>query len=395
MPTSRIVLLGICFLPTILFAQDEPPKSLDPEITIELFAESPQIKTPTGIDVDSRGRVFAIESNTHFRPDGYDGHPTDRLLLLTDTDDDGQCDNVQVFADGFTHAMSVAVRPEWLRDERGVRSDERKDENRNSLSSLVSTPSSLQLFLATRRAVWLLEDTDGDNVCDQRTKLAWLETPGDYPHNGLAGFAFDALGWMYFGFGENLGAEYKLYSREMTSVQPPTSAGEPLQPLTGKAEGGNIYRMRPDGTQLSHWATGFWNPHASCVDAFGRLFTVDNDPDSRPPCRLLHVIEGGDYGYRFRNGRKGLHPFTSWNGEVPGTLPMVAGTGEAPSGILAYEHDAFPEKYLGNLFVTSWGDHRIDRFVLKEKGASFESIAEPFITGGENFRPVGIALAPD
>ncbi|MCA8999399.1 MAG: c-type cytochrome, partial [Planctomycetaceae bacterium] len=49
----------------------------------------------------------------------------------------------------------------------------------------------------------------------------------------------------------------------------------------------------------------------------------------------------------------------------------------------------------GNLFVTSWGDHRIDRFVLKEKGASFESIAEPFITGGENFRPVGIALAPD
>ena len=65
-------------------------------------------------------------------------------------------------------------------------------------------------------------------------------------------------------------------------------------------------------------------------DAFGRLFAVDNDPDSRPPCRLLHIVEGGDYGYRFRNGRKGLHPFTAWNGELPGTLGMVAGTGEAP-----------------------------------------------------------------
>ena len=74
---------------------------------------------------------------------------------------------------------------------------------------------------------------------------------------------------------------------------------------------------------------------------------------------------------------------------------MVAGTGEAPSGILAYEHDAFPEEYLGNLIVTSWGDHRIDRFQLQPKGASFESVAEPFIVGGENFRPVGIALAPD
>ena len=80
--------------------------------------------------------------------------------------------------------------------------------------------------------------------------------------------------------------------------------------------------------------------------------------------------------YRFRNGRAGLHPFTSWNGEIPGTLPMVAGTGEAPSGILAYESDGFPEEYIGSLFVTSWGDHRIDRFRLKPKGASFTSLAE-------------------
>ena len=156
-----------------------------------------------------------------------------------------------------------------------------------------------------------------------------------------------------------------------------------------------MYRCRLDGTQLSRWATGFWNPHASCFDAFGNLFTVDNDPDSRPPCRLLHVVPDGDYGYRFRNGRKGLHPFTAWNGEIAGTLPMVAGTGEAPSGILAYESDGLPDEYRGDLFVTSWGDHRIDRFRLKPKGTSFVSSFEPLITGGENFRPVGIAVAPD
>ena len=198
--------------------------------------------------------------------------------------------------------------------------------------------------------------TDGDLRPDApRKRIVFLDTPGDYPHNGLAGFAFDALGDMYFGCGENLGADYKL-DRHRRST------------LSGGGEGGNIYRCRPDGTQLEHWATGFWNPHASCVDAFGRLFTVDNDPDSRPPCRLLHIVPGGDYGYRFRNGRKGLHPFTAWNGELPGTLPMVAGTGEAPSGIVAYESDGLPADYRGNLLVTSWGDHRIDRFRLEAQG---------------------------
>lgn len=368
--------MRLCFLLTLLCsspllsAQDTPPRSLDDRLEISLFAEDPLLNTPTGIDVDHKGRVWVIESNTHFPPEGYDKHPTDRLLILEDADGDGKAE-AKTFIDGFTHTMSVAVKPVWMDP---VLYDSEK------LPGDIGPPT--QVFLATRREIFLLEDTDGDDQCDKQTSLVRLETEGNYPHNGLAGFAFDGLGNMYFGFGENLGADYKIIGRDGTTY-------------SGGGEGGNIYQIQPDGTKLKHWATGFWNPHANCVDAFGRLFSVDNDPDSLPPCRLLHIIEGGDYGYRFRNGRKGFHPFTCWNGEIPGTLPMVAGTGEAPSGILAYEHDAFPEDYLGNLIVTSWGDHRIDRFRLKRKGASFESVAEPFIVGGENFRPVGIALAPD
>lgn len=328
------------------------PKSIDQRLKIELFAEQPQIVTPTGLDVDSKGRVWAIESNTHFPPPDYAGHKSDRLLVMRDTNGDGRADEITTFADGFTHAMSVAVRPTG------------------------------EIFLATRREIVQLIDKDGDLKVDERKRIVHLDTPGNYPHNGLAGFAWDAQGWMYFGFGENLGADYKII-------------GSDGRTLSGGGEGGNLYRCRPDGTQLTHWATGFWNPHASCIDSQGRMFTVDNDPDSRPPCRLLHIIEGGDYGYRFRNGRKGLHPFTSWNGEIPGTLPMLAGTGEAPSGIVSYESAGLPDEYLGNLLVTSWGDHRIDRFRLKPKGASYESLAEPLITGGANFRPVGLSIAPD
>ncbi len=358
----------------------EAPKPVDDRLEITLFAEHPTIVTPTGIDVDHAGRVWAIESNTHFPPDGYQRHDSDRLYVMQDTDGDGRADDVKVFADGFTHTMSVAVRPVWLSP---VKSRESRVESQNEGTTQAdASASARQVFLAERSTIWLLEDLDDDLKCDRRTKLIRLETPGNYPHNGLAGFAFDAMGWMYFGFGENLGAKYTVHGSDGTK-------------LVGGGEGGNVYRCRPDGSKLQLWATGFWNPHASCVDAFGRLFTVDNDPDSRPPCRLLHVVEGGDYGFKFKNGRKGLHPFTSWNGEVPGTLPMVAGTGEAPSGIVAYESDGLPEDYLGNLLVTSWGDHRIDRFRLEPKGASFTSVAEPIVQGDDEFRPVGLATAPD
>lgn len=352
-PSIAAALWGFGCLIHVSLADDATgPRSLDPRVRIELFAEAPQIVTPTGIDVDDRGRVWAIESHTHFRPDDYEGHSSDRILVMTDSDGNGSADRIVPFADGLTHTMSIAVRPSGA------------------------------VYVATRGEILLFYDDDGDDRADRKRRLVHLETPGNYPHNGLAGFAFDALDWMYFGFGENLGEDYRLIGSDGTMLE-------------GGGEGGNLYRCRLDGARLQHWATGFWNPHASCFDASGRLFTVDNDPDSRPPCRLLHIIRGGDYGFRFRNGRKGLHPFTAWDGELPGTLPMASGTGEAPSGIVAYEAAGLPPEYRGNLLVTSWGDHRIDRFVLRPQGASFAAHAEPVIVGGENFRPVGIALAPD
>jgi putative heme-binding domain-containing protein len=106
-------------------------------------------------------------------------------------------------------------------------------------------------------------------------------------------------------------------------------------------------------------------------------------------------VEGGDYGYQFRYGRSGRHPFQSWDGQLPGTLPMVTGVGEAPCQVLSYESDGLPADYLGSLLVASWADHRVERYELKERGASVASEMKPLVTGGQDFRPVGIAVAPD
>jgi putative membrane-bound dehydrogenase-like protein len=358
-------MIGPAFWIVLALAQAGPeagsaasPHAVDARLVFDQIAREPAIVTPTGLAVDARGRVLVIESHTHFRPEGYKGPPADRVRIFEDADGDGRFERVGTFFEGTKFTMSLA----FARD--GT------------------------LFLATRYAVYRLWDRDGDGRADGEAAtrvpapIVRLETPGDYPHNGLSGFAFDPAGNVYFGLGENLGANYRLVGSDGTT-------------LAGGGEGGNIYRCQPDGTKLEQIATGFWNPFHVAFDAFGNLFAVDNDPDSRPPCRLLHIVDGGDYGYRFRNGRKGLHPFTAWNGELPGTLPMVAGTGEAPCGVLAYEAENLPQDYRGTLLVTSWGDHRIERFRLQPRGASFSATAEPVVVGGEDFRPVGIALAPD
>jgi putative membrane-bound dehydrogenase-like protein len=328
------------------------PKVADERLSFELFAAEPQIVTPTGIAVDEKGRVLCVESHTHFRPNGYDGPVADRIQRYEDTDGDGKADRVTTFHEGETHTMNLAIHHDG------------------------------SVIVATRREVFRLRDKDDDGKADERTTLVKLETKGDYPHNGLSGVAFDYAGNIFFGFGENLGEPY-------------TIIGSDGGKLTGGGEGGNVYRCGPNGEKVHQIATGFWNPFHLANDSYGRLFAVDNDPDARPPCRLLHVVEGGDYGFRFRLGRRGTHPFQSWNGEVPGTLPMVAGTGEAPSGVIAYESDGLPEEYFGNLLVTSWGEHRIERHVLVPRGASYGSKMTSIVQGGEDFRPVGIALAPD
>jgi len=330
----------------------DPPRADDDRLTVELFAAAPDIVHPVCLDFDARGRLLVIESHTHFPPPNYKGPKFDRIRILEDTKGDGKADRFTTFFEGTTKTMDIAGHPDG------------------------------SVYVASRSEIIRLRDTKGDGKADEKTSIVVLETKGDYPHNGLSGLCFDFRGDLYFGLGENLGAAYKMVGSDKTTLQ-------------GGGEGGGIFHCTADGRKLRRVATGFWNPFGTGRDIFGRLFTVDNDPDSSPPCRMVHVVEGGDYGFQFRYGRAGRHPFQSWNGQLPGTLPMVTGVGEAPCEVLSYESDGLPREYLGSLLVTSWADHRVERYVPKPRGASFVAERKPFVQGGQNFRPVGLAVAPD
>ncbi len=267
-PFAATLLAGVLFASTTLA---DPPRPVDSRLVLERIAAEPELVTPTGIAIDHRGRVLVIESHTHFPPANYKGPRADRILLFADRDGDGRPEPAGIFFEGTKWTMSVAVARDG------------------------------SVYVATRAALYHLDDRDGDGRADGIVPgklpepIVHLDSTGDYPHNGLSGFAFDAAGDVYFGLGENLGVPYRLVGRDGTTH-------------SGGGEGGNIFRCRPDGRGLVRVATGFWNPFNVTFDTAGNLFAVDNDPDSRPPCRLLHIVEGGDYGYRFRNGRRGTPP---------------------------------------------------------------------------------------
>jgi len=340
--TAVVFVLGV-----FVFCNGAPagePRALIDGYRLELVAKEPEIVTPVGLSFDNRGRLLVVENHTHQRRPNYNGPETDRVRMLSDSNGDGRLDRWSTFAEGFRPALNVLARPDG-----GV-------------------------YVVTRGQVVLLRDTNGDDAAEERTEILRLETTDNYPHNGLSGIAIDPeTQELLIGLGENNAAPYKLVGADGTTIE-------------GSGGRNGVYRCSLNGEKLRQIASGFWNPFGVCVAPFGRVFAIDNDPDSSPPCRLVHVVPGGDYGYMFQYSRGGLHPLQAWDGQLPGTLPMVAGVGEAPTALLAHR---------GRLWVTSWGDHTIEAYRITPRGASFSATREIVVQGDADFRPTGMAIAPD
>jgi len=338
-------------LPLAALAQSGPPskapvvptdlapqiETLNPGVKMTLLAEHPALVTPTGIDVDDKGRIWLAASHTHHRPEGYAGPQHDEILVF---DADGK--NRRVFYNKTDATMHVEIGPDgWI-------------------------------YLAERDRVLRVKDNDGDGTGDTEQNLATLDTVADYPHNGLSGMAWHPDGGLVFSLGENFGKDWTLTGTDGAKV-------------SGRGEGG-VFRCTADGKGLRRIARGFWNPFGLLVRADGEIFAAENDPGSRPPCRLLHVVEGADYGFQWVYGSAPVHPFVAWNGELRGTLGMVHPCGEGPCAVVELG---------GGVMIPSWSDHSIDYFPLTRKGAGFTSEKVPLVRGSDFFRPVCMAQGPD
>ena len=351
--TAVVVVVAALVQPAPAAEPTDLPRVNDARLRLHLIAADPDVVTPIGLAIDQKGRIFVLESHTHSPPRDYSGPRSDRVKVLSLPDASGRSRVVGVFAEGIEDGMNLAFSPAG------------------------------ELHVVTSRSVVRLKDADADGIAEDRSTVMELQTPQrPYEHAALLGIAFSSDGWLYVTRGNVGSLRYTIRANADGST------------VSGYGDGGNIVRCRPDGSGVEEVATGFWNPFAVCFGPAGVLFCADNDPDARGPNRLVHVIPGGDYGYKSMYGGGGNHPFQSWNGELPGTLPFVAGLGEAPCGVLHASSAALPDDYRDSVLCTVWGEHNITRARLRPRGVSFDATTELLVEGGQDFRPVAIAADP-
>ena len=127
-------------------------------------------------------------------------------------------------------------------------------------------------------------------------------------------------------------------------------------------------------------AGGFRNSYDTAFNLAGELFTFDSDMEwdiNLPwyrPVRTLHLLPGGDYGFRYGSG-----PFPT---VYPDTLPSLSELGRgSPVGITFYQGEAFPAEYRDALLIADWSRGRILAGRQQRAGASYTETISEFVMG--------------
>lgn len=168
---------------------------------------------------------------------------------------------------------------------------------------------------------------------------------------------------------------------------------------------GAVFRCRPDGSNLQVYSIGYRNPYRDLAfDTTYNWFHVDNDNEDGSKftgCRLMHVAEEVDFGWRLFTGARCCRPDHVRGavfGEMPGKMPAMLKTGRgSPAGLLIYNDVFFPEQYRGLLYYPDCFRKLIRAYRVQPAGATFQAVEEFEFLKSEDplFRPCQMIVGPD
>ena len=155
-----------------------------------------------------------------------------------------------------------------------------------------------------------------------------------------------------------------------------------------------VWRLQPNN-KYSLFFSGMRNPYDFAFNLAGEAFTFDSDMewDVNAPwyreVRTVHMIPGGDAGYRNGTGKFQDEYFDT----IPALRHLRRGS---PVGVEFYQSYAYPEKFFDNLFEADWSRGRLLYTALTPSGATYtgrEDLAE--FVHGEPMPITDLEVGPD
>ena len=370
---------------------------LPPGLTASLWAAEPMLANPVAFNFDERGRIFVAET---YR---YGSSVLDIRDYLWMLEDDLACrtieDRTKLIAKKFGPA---GVKELSLESELVRVLEDRDHDGKADYSAVYATGFNSPLdgvgagVLARRGEVWFanipsLWRFTGIDHAETRTELSrGYGVRFNYTGHDLHGLTFGPDGKIYFTCGDR-------------GSHVPTKEGGVIDiPDTGA-----VFRCNPDGTQLELFASGLRNPQSLLFTENGDLFTGDNDCDQGDEERLVHIVEGGDSGWRVGYQFAPLGNAGPWNSEkmwhprhasqAAFIIPPICNIEDGPSGIAYYPGTGLNSSYAGAIFIThfkgSIARSGIYAYYLKPQGASYAiADAKPFLTSA---LPTDVKFGPD
>ncbi len=346
-----------------------------PEFDLTLVAAEPLIAKAMNIDWDEKGRLWVSETpeypngrrvpntaswrdTSSLKPARQARDPEDTISILSDSNGDGVMDRKHVFADKLELVTGFVFY------KAGV-------------------------IASTSPDIWYLEDTNGDEVADKRTKL----------YTGLGTFDTHAVinnlrwgldGWIYATHGYSVGA--------VTSPDGTKSFGR---------DGSGVVRFKPDGSAFEQYSSRGGNTWGLDITWDGQVFWTQ--PTSGTV--FFHTVLPESV---LAKGK--LPATTSWKGMITGqtTYPRMSrpeqayvqidlvGQFTAAAGCAIYDGGAWPARWRYSYFTGEPTLNIVHHEFVKPDGVSYTTEKETgreqteFMRSGDMwFRPIETRIGPD
>jgi putative membrane-bound dehydrogenase-like protein len=344
-------------------AADAAQSMIVPEgFRVSLFAAEPDVQNPIDMAWDARGDLWIAENYTYAeRAQRFDLGLRDRVVVLSDSDDDGRADRRVVFTDAVQMLTSIEVGHDGL-------------------------------WLMCPPQLMFIPDRDHDAVPDGPAVvvLDGFDVAKDNYHNFANGLRFGPDGWLYGRCGGSC----------------PGKIGKPGTPPSQRiALEGGIWRYHPQRQTVEVLMHGTTNPWGHDWDATGEGFFINTVNG-----HLWHMIPGAHFVRPFTLDPNPLayqlidmhadhwHFDTtgSWTDSRDGAANDFGG-GHAHCGMMIYLGDNWPQAYRGDLLTINLHGQRANREHLTRDGSGFVASHREDLMLSQDpfFRGMELSYGPD